>query len=114
MTDKLTEVGRYNGMQMNVEETKVMRISRQSSPVQIMIEQKQLQNMEHFKYFGSMIANDARCTGEIKSRISTENSSIQEEDSFHQQTGLEEKQETSEVLHLDHSFVWCWRMEKIS
>lgn len=36
MTDKLTEVGRYNGMEMNVEETKVMRISRQSSPVQIM------------------------------------------------------------------------------
>ena len=91
MTDKLTEVGRYHGIEMNVEETKVMRISRQSSPLQIMIEQKQLHNVEYFKYFGSMIANDARCTCEIKPRISTEKSSIQqeEEDSFHQQTGLE-------------------------
>jgi len=95
-------------MEMNVEETKVMRISRQSFPVQIRTEQKQLQNVENFKYFGSMIANDARCTCENKSRISTEKSSIQqEEDSFHQQTGLEDKQETSEVLHLEHSFVWC-------
>jgi len=59
-------------MEINVEETKVMRISSQSSPVQIMMEQIQLQNVEYFKYFGSMIANDARCTCEIKSRISTE------------------------------------------
>jgi hypothetical protein len=58
-------------MEINVKETKVMRISRQSSPVQIMIEQKQLQNVEYLKYFSSMIANDARCTCEIKYRIST-------------------------------------------
>jgi hypothetical protein len=26
--------------------------------------------------------------------------------SFHQQTGLKFKEETSKVLHLEHSFVW--------
>jgi len=26
---------------------------------------------------------------------------------FHQQIGLEFKEETSEVLHLEHGFVWC-------
>ena len=31
MIDKLIETGRYYGMEMNVEETKVMRISRQPS-----------------------------------------------------------------------------------
>jgi hypothetical protein len=31
----------------------------------------------------------------------------QEEESFHQQTGLKLKEETSKVLHLEHSFVWC-------
>jgi hypothetical protein len=31
----------------------------------------------------------------------------QEEDSFHQQTGLKYKEETSKVLHLEHCFVWC-------
>jgi hypothetical protein len=33
--------------------------------------------------------------------------SQEEEDSFHQQTGLKFKEETSKVLHLEHSFVWC-------
>jgi hypothetical protein len=35
-----------------------------------MIDQKQLKNVEYFSYLGSMITNDARCTREIKSRIS--------------------------------------------
>ena len=51
--------GRYDLMygtlrQKNVEKTKVMRISRQPFPVEIMIDQKQLENVESFKYFGSM------------------------------------------------------------
>ena len=33
MIDKVTEIGRCYGMEMNVEKTKVMRISRQPSPV---------------------------------------------------------------------------------
>jgi hypothetical protein len=46
-----------------------MRISRQPSPVTIIIDQKQLEDMECFKYFGSILTNDGRCTCEIKSRI---------------------------------------------
>jgi hypothetical protein len=34
-----------------------------------MIEQKQLENVESFKYLGSMLTNDGRCACEIKSRI---------------------------------------------
>jgi hypothetical protein len=56
-------------MEMNVEKTKVMRISRQPFPVKLMIDQKQLQNVESFKYLGSMLTTDGRCTCEIKSRI---------------------------------------------
>ena len=40
MIDKLIEIGSSYGMEMNVEKTKVMRISRQPSPVTIMIHQK--------------------------------------------------------------------------
>jgi hypothetical protein len=69
MIDKVIEIGRCYGMEMNVEKTKVMRISRQPSPVTIMIDQKQLENVEYFKYLGSMLSNDGRCTCEIKSRI---------------------------------------------
>ena len=39
MTDKLTEIGRCCGMEMNVEKTKVMGISRQPSAVTVMIDQ---------------------------------------------------------------------------
>jgi hypothetical protein len=69
MVDRLIETGKRYGMEMNVEKTKVMRISRQPSPMGIMIDQKQLEKMEYFNYLGSMITNDARCTREIKSRI---------------------------------------------
>ena len=49
--------------------TKVIRISRQPFPVKIMIDQKQLENVESFKYLGSILTNDGRCTCEIKSMI---------------------------------------------
>ena len=49
MTDNLIEIGSCYGMEMNEEKTKVMRISRQLSSVTIMIDQKQLENMECFK-----------------------------------------------------------------
>jgi hypothetical protein len=55
-------------MEMNVETTKVMRISRQPFPVKRMIGQKQLENIESFKYLGSMLTIDERCTRETKSR----------------------------------------------
>jgi hypothetical protein len=39
MIDKLIAIGRCYGMKMNVEKTKVMRISRQPTPVTIKIDQ---------------------------------------------------------------------------
>ena len=41
MIDRLIEKGRYYEMEMNVGNTKVMRISRQPCPIQIMIYQTQ-------------------------------------------------------------------------
>ena len=32
-------------------------------------DQKQLENVEYFKYVGSMLTNEGRCTCEIKCRI---------------------------------------------
>jgi hypothetical protein len=56
-------------MDMNMGKTKVMKISRQPSPIQIIKDKKQLENVEYFSYLGSMITNDARRTQEIKSSI---------------------------------------------
>ena len=40
---------------MNVGKNRVMRLSMQPSPVQIMIEEKQPENVEYFRYLGYMI-----------------------------------------------------------
>jgi hypothetical protein len=35
----------------------------------------------------------------------------QEDDSLHQQIRFRAKEEISEVLHLEHSFVWCGNLD---
>jgi hypothetical protein len=69
MIGRLTETGRCYRMKTNVRKTKVMRISRNLSPLQVMIHQKQLEDVEYFSYLGSMVTDDAICTHDIKSRI---------------------------------------------
>ena len=51
--ERLIDVHRCYGMEMNVGmKTEVMRFPRQPSLIRIMIGQKQLGNVEYFKYFG--------------------------------------------------------------
>ena len=50
--------------------TKLMRISRQQLPVKIVINQKELGNVESSKYLGSILTNERTCICEIKCRIS--------------------------------------------
>jgi hypothetical protein len=57
---------------MNVEKTKVMRISRQPSSIQVMVDQNGPENAEFFNCSGSMITIGARWTCEIKSMIAME------------------------------------------
>jgi hypothetical protein len=45
MIDKLIEVGRDYGMEINVEKTKTMRITRQQTPLQIKIDNKPVENV---------------------------------------------------------------------
>ena len=45
-----------------------MRVLRQPPPTHIVTDQKQLENVKTFNYFGSMITNDAGCAHEINLR----------------------------------------------
>jgi hypothetical protein len=47
----------------------MMRISRQQSPVQFVIDLKQRENVEYFRYVGSLITKDAKCLREIEPRM---------------------------------------------
>jgi len=136
LIDKLIEIGGCYGMEMNVEKTKVMRISRQPSPLKIMIDQKKLENMESFNYLGSILTNDGRCTCEIKCRIAMAKAAFNKKRALFTSTlDLELRKKlvmcyiwsislygaetwtlrAADQKHLESFEMWCWRrMEKIS
>jgi hypothetical protein len=66
MFDTPTTIGKRYGMEMNLEKTKLLRISRQSSPLEIVIDQKQLESVEHYGCLGSIKKNYAGCTVHVK------------------------------------------------
>ena len=66
--DRLIEIGTCYEMESYVERMKEQR----QPPVHVMPDQEDLVNVEYLNYWGGMITNDARCTGENKSRIFTE------------------------------------------
>ena len=134
MIDKLIEIAGCYGMEMNV--LKVMRISRQPFPVKIMIDQKHLENVESFKYLGSILTNDGRCTFEIKCRIAMAKAAFNKKKALSTSTlDLELRKKLVKCYiwsialygaetwtlravdqkHLESFEMWCWRrMEKIS
>ena len=79
-----------------------MRISRKPTPVGIMIDQKQPENVEYLIYLRNIITNDATCTCEIKSRIAMAKVAFNRK-----MTLFTTKEGTSDILNLEHSFVWC-------
>jgi hypothetical protein len=62
MIDKLIEIGGCYGMEMNVEKFKSNENFKTSIPSKNYDRQKQLENVESFKYLGSILTNDGRCT----------------------------------------------------
>ena len=86
---------------MNVEKTRVTRIPRQPFPVQTMIHQQQVQNVEHFNCLGSTITNDAGCTREIKSRIANAKAALN-----NKKTLIANKLDSNLRKKLVKSYIW--------
>jgi len=68
--------------------TKAMRISRQPSAGQIMVVQKQLENVKSVSCLGSTITNDARCKYKNKTMILMESAAFKKKKTCHQQFDL--------------------------
>jgi hypothetical protein len=85
----------------------VMRISIQEFPVQIMMNQRHPENVEYFKCLGSAITNYAKCTHDVRYVIVIVKVAFKKNVTFHKQIGLKFKDETSELLHWEYSFVCC-------
>ena len=75
------------------------KISPSPSPLQIVIDQKQLENVKHFNYLGSMIANETRCVRETKSRNAMEKAELNRKKAL-----LTSKRD----LHLRKKLVKCY------
>jgi len=136
MIDKIIDTGKCYGMEMNVEKTKGMRISRKQFPVKIMIKQKQIENVESFKYLGSTLTDDGRCTCEVKCRILMAKAAFNKKRALFTSTfDLELRKKLVKCYiwsialygaetwtlravnqkHLESFEMWCWKkMEKIS
>jgi hypothetical protein len=115
--------------------TKVMGVPRQSFPVKLMIDQKHLENVECFKYLGSILTNDGSYTYEFKSRIAVAKAAFNNKWAlFTSKMDLEMKKKlvkcyiwsiaiygagtwtlwSVDQKHLESFEMWCWRrMEKI-
>jgi hypothetical protein len=121
MIDKIIEIGGCYGMEF---------------PVKIMIDQKQLENVESFKYLGSILTYDGRCTCEIKCTFAMAKAAFNKKRAlFTSILDLELRKtlvkcyiwsialygaetwtlRTVDQKHLDSFELWCWRrMGKIS
>jgi len=60
-----------------------------------------------FKYLGSMLTEDGRCTCEIKSRIAMAKAAFNKKNFLTSKLGLKFEEEASEMLRLEHGSVWC-------
>ena len=85
-----------------------MRISRQPFLVKIMIDQKQLENVESFKYLGNILTNDGRCTCEIKCRFAMAKAAFNKKRVLLSSTlDLELRKKLVKCHICSISFIWC-------
>jgi hypothetical protein len=55
--------------------------------------------------------NDARFTWKIKFRVAVAKTTFNKEKALYtSKLGLKFREETNQVLHLEHGFVWCWNL----
>jgi hypothetical protein len=107
MIDRLVEIGRCYGKEMNVEKTKVIRLEGEPSQLHIMIDQNNWR-MKYLKYLGGIIRNKERRTHEIKFRITMTKAEFNRKKIlFTSKFNLNLSKKLMKVLNLEFSIVWC-------
>jgi Reverse transcriptase (RNA-dependent DNA polymerase). len=73
MVNRLVDTGRKYDMEINIDKSQVMRVSRSNESLQIKVNNRELKEGDHFNYLGSVLMRDGYCTTEIKMRIAIAN-----------------------------------------
>ena len=60
---------RKYGMEINIDKSQVMRVSRSNQSLHINVGNGELKEVNHLKYLGSVLIRDGYCTREIKIKI---------------------------------------------
>ena len=53
-------------MEINIDKSQVMRVSKSNESLQIKVNNRELKEVDHFKYLGSVLTRDVYYTKEIK------------------------------------------------
>ena len=69
MLNRLVDTGRKYGMEINIDISQVIRVSRSNESLQNKVNNRGLKEVDHFKYLGSVLTRDGYCTRDIKIRI---------------------------------------------
>ena len=69
MVNRLVDTGRKYGMEINIDKSQIMRVSRNNESLQIKVGNRELKEVSHFKYLESVLTRDGYCTRKIKMRI---------------------------------------------
>jgi len=66
-----------------------------------------MENVEYFNYFGTLIANDARCTREIQSRTATAKVAL------NKRTLVTSKLDLNLRKKLVNCYIWRWNLDTL-
>ena len=59
-------------MEINIDKLQVMRVFRNNESLQIKVNNRELEEIDHFKYLGTVLTRDVYCTREVKMSIAKE------------------------------------------
>ena len=69
MLQRVSRVGEQNGMRINVGKTKVMKIGKEETRLNITLNGQQLEQINSFKYLGAIVNSEGNTIEEIRKRI---------------------------------------------
>jgi hypothetical protein len=66
MVNRLVDTGRKYGMEINIDKSQVIRVSRNNESLLIRVNTRELKDVHHFTYLGSVLTRDGIAQGKSR------------------------------------------------